>query len=76
MDDLREDGNTSPHRSSTPEDSELVDRIKSGNTAAFEQLFLAYYPALVQFALRYAPDRSVAQDIVQDVFCIPMGKKS
>lgn len=68
MDDFHQDGSIFPQSSSAPGDSELLELIKTGNTAAFEQLFLAYYPALVQFALRYAKDRSSAQDIVQDVF--------
>lgn len=68
MDDFQEDGTTLSDHSRMLSDLELVELLKRGDSSAFEQLFLSYYSALVQFALRYARDRAAAQDIVQDVF--------
>lgn len=68
MDDFQEDGKSLSDHSRIRSDLELVELLKAGDPSAFEQLFLSYYSALVQFALRYAQDRAAAQDIVQDVF--------
>jgi RNA polymerase sigma-70 factor, ECF subfamily len=38
------------------------------SSAAFDELFLAHYAGLCQFALRLTGSRMVAEDIVQDLF--------
>ncbi|MGV3709909.1 MAG: RNA polymerase sigma-70 factor [Gemmatimonas sp.] len=43
-------------------------RVRDGDAHAFEQLFRATHPALVQFATRYAGDHARAEELVQDVF--------
>lgn len=44
------------------------DRIRSGDRAAFEQLFKAHYRPLCAFAMQYVKDTDGAQDLVQDLF--------
>jgi RNA polymerase sigma-70 factor, ECF subfamily len=48
--------------------SGVLAQIRSGDSAAFEQLFHDTYPALVAFAERYAGDRARAEELVQDLF--------
>ncbi|MFR8081452.1 MAG: sigma factor [Odoribacter splanchnicus] len=35
-----------------------------------QDLFVEYYPALKSFAVRYVGAAEVAEDLVQDVFCV------
>jgi RNA polymerase sigma-70 factor (ECF subfamily) len=46
----------------------LVARIRAGDAAAFETMFVAYYQTLYAFAYRYLGAREPAEDVVQDVF--------
>ena len=46
----------------------LLAQIRSGDAAAFEQLFHDTYPALVPFAARYVGDKARAEELVQDLF--------
>jgi RNA polymerase sigma-70 factor (ECF subfamily) len=48
-------------------DAALVERIRAGDTAAFEQLFEAYYGLLCNFALPYVESPDAAEDLVQEV---------
>jgi RNA polymerase sigma-70 factor (ECF subfamily) len=48
-------------------DAALVARIRAGDTAAFEQLFEAYYSLLCNFALPYVESPDAAEDLVQEV---------
>lgn len=57
----------SPHR--LPHHGpEWVERIRSGNEAAFEALFRALAPGLCVLAARYVGSSQVAEEIVQDLF--------
>jgi RNA polymerase sigma-70 factor (ECF subfamily) len=47
---------------------ELIEKIRSGDRNSFQVMFLKYYPKLYRFALRYIPESSIAEDIVQDLF--------
>jgi RNA polymerase sigma-70 factor, ECF subfamily len=47
---------------------EWIERIRSGDEAAFEALFRALAPGLVGLVARYVGSRSVAEEIVQDLF--------
>lgn len=55
----------SPHKqiASLP-DSELIERIKNGNTAAFELLFSIYYAKLCRYAMGLLTDKVEAEDVV------------
>ncbi len=47
---------------------ELDDRIRRGDSAAFETLFRTHYDALCAFAIRYSESSAIAEELVQDVF--------
>ena len=36
----------------------------------FRNLFIDYYPSLISFALYYVGDKTIAEDLVQEVFVI------
>ncbi len=46
----------------------LIERIRCGEEAAFEQVFRTYFQVLADFAWRQTGEREVAEEIVQDVF--------
>ena len=47
---------------------ELISSIKSGDSAAFRELFLTYCQPLIRFANRFINDVTLAEDIVQEVY--------
>jgi RNA polymerase sigma-70 factor (ECF subfamily) len=47
---------------------EWIERIRSGDQAAFEALFRALAPGLCSLVTRYVKSRHVAEEIVQDLF--------
>ncbi len=49
-------------------DTTLIDKLKLGDKAAFDELFRAHYKYLVVIAHKYLHDKDGARDIVQDVF--------
>jgi len=48
-------------------DSELLERLRAGDSDAFDTIFRTWYPALVRQAERMLRDRAVAEEIAQDV---------
>lgn len=50
------------------DDKLLFDRIRSGDTKAFEFAFRKFAPRLEAFARKYTTDTEEAEDIVQDAF--------
>ena len=48
--------------------SEWLARVREGDERAFETLFRAFAPGLVAFVARYVDSRSVAEELVQDLF--------
>ena len=49
-------------------ESNFIEKLKQGDTAAFSALFLAYYQDLVHFACRLTSNKDVAEEIVQEAF--------
>jgi RNA polymerase sigma-70 factor (ECF subfamily) len=49
-------------------DAHWVESVRRGDSTAFEALFLTYYERLVRFVYGYVKTRSVAEEVVQDVF--------
>jgi RNA polymerase sigma-70 factor (ECF subfamily) len=47
---------------------EWIERIRSGDEAAFETLFRALAPGLCALVTRYVKSRQVAEELVQDLF--------
>jgi RNA polymerase sigma-70 factor (ECF subfamily) len=57
-------------RSPAAADRELVDRMRSGDPAAFDELAETHLPALYRFASRRLDgDRELVKDIVQSTLC-------
>jgi RNA polymerase sigma-70 factor (ECF subfamily) len=48
-------------------DSELLERLRRGDTSAFDTIFRTWYGPLVGTAERMLRDRAVAEELVQDV---------
>ncbi|MBL7111313.1 MAG: RNA polymerase sigma-70 factor [Bacteroidales bacterium] len=46
----------------------LIEKFKTGDMVAFEQLFRKYYNELCGYAYQYFSDRDTVEDIVQDLF--------
>jgi len=46
----------------------LIERVKSGDVNAFDELFNAYSQKLYGFALRYLKSEADAEEVVQDLF--------
>lgn len=46
----------------------LVEKLRSGDKAAFTILFRKYYNDLVSFSFAYTRDTEVSEEIIQDVF--------
>lgn len=44
----------------------IVDQIKSGNVAAFKELFNDYFPILCCFAQRFISDDELCKDVAQE----------
>lgn len=53
---------------SETDDRLLFEKIRSGDTRAFEQVFRKYAPRLEAFARKYTSDAREAEDMVQNVF--------
>ncbi len=49
-------------------DIELINRAKSGNDSAFEELIYRYDKTVLGIALRYTGNRDEAKDLYQEVF--------
>jgi len=49
------------------DDRDLLERLKSGDQAAFDTVFRAHYAHLVAFAQGMLRDRSAAEDVAQEV---------
>ena len=49
------------------DDRELLNRLKSGDQAAFDSIFRTHYAHCVRFAQGLLRDRSTAEDVAQEV---------
>ncbi|MCW3787236.1 RNA polymerase sigma-70 factor [Plebeiibacterium sediminum] len=49
------------------DDKDLLNKLSSGDEAAFEQIFILYYQPLVVFANKLVYDMDMARDLVQGV---------
>lgn len=50
-------------------DALYIKGLREGDRVVFEQIFREYYPQLCNYARRYIPDKSTAEEVVQDFFC-------
>jgi RNA polymerase sigma-70 factor (ECF subfamily) len=58
------------------EEANLVARVRVGDEAAFESLYLAHHNELWRFAYTYVRSRDVAEELVQDVFLAIWGTRA
>jgi RNA polymerase sigma-70 factor, ECF subfamily len=63
----KEDRAPRPRSDESPERA-LVEGVRTGDVAAFETLFRAYWDALYRFAFRYLRSTDEAEEVVQSVF--------
>ena len=49
------------------EDRELVERVRGGNEAAYDEVFRTWYPTLVRVAAALVKDSDAAEEVAQDV---------
>jgi RNA polymerase sigma-70 factor, ECF subfamily len=50
------------------DEAQLLQALRAGDEAAFEQLVLMYHTALLRVAQIWVPSRSVAEEVVQDTW--------
>ena len=50
-------------------DALYIKGLREGDRVVFEKIFREYYPLLCNHARRYIPDKSTAEEVVQDFFC-------
>ena len=55
-----------------PDDSELVPRLRSGDSEAFRSLVTTYHPKMIRVAQTYVRSRAVAEEVVQDTWVAVM----
>ncbi len=49
------------------DEASLIERLRGGDTDAFERIFLAYYPSLVRYCQAMLREEAAASDVAQDV---------
>jgi RNA polymerase sigma-70 factor (ECF subfamily) len=52
----------------TAADRRLLERLRAGDEAAFEELVAQYSGSLLRVALMYVPSRAVAEEVVQETW--------
>lgn len=49
------------------EDRELLEKVRAGNEAAYDEVFRSWYPTLVRVAAALVKDSDAAEEVAQDV---------
>ncbi|MCX7958390.1 MAG: sigma-70 family RNA polymerase sigma factor [Deltaproteobacteria bacterium] len=49
-------------------DRELIQMFSDGDRRAFDEFYKRYYMSLMRFIMAYCGNRSLAEDVVQDIF--------
>ena len=49
-------------------DSQIIEKLKKGDSSAYKELFDCYYMPLSVYALKYCDSFQLAEDIVQELF--------
>jgi RNA polymerase sigma-70 factor (ECF subfamily) len=50
------------------DDEDLVQRLRSGDESAFDEVVNAYHPSMVRLAQTFVPNRAVAEEVAQDTW--------
>lgn len=64
--DVRDD--TDKPKYQETDDRELIRLFSSGDRRAFDEFYKRYYSGLMRFVMSYCSDKSLAEDVVQDIF--------
>jgi RNA polymerase sigma-70 factor (family 1) len=56
-------------------DAELMQLIKLGDHQAFTAIYIRYWKALLAIAFNYTKDKSIAEEVVQDLFISVWNRK-
>ncbi len=48
--------------------TDIVERIRTGDEAAFEAAFREHYAALLRYAMRFLKEQAASEEVVQDTF--------
>jgi RNA polymerase sigma-70 factor, ECF subfamily len=66
---LRLDGEGRPNGTATPaDDLSLVEALRRGDEAAFVALVDCYHASMLRVAMLYVPNRTLAEDVVQEAW--------
>src|SRR5438552_2285667 len=57
-----------PEVGAQPGEMQLVEALRRGDEAAFESLIEQYHTSLVNLAMLYVPNRSVAEEVAQETW--------
>ena len=49
-------------------ENQWIEKIRTGDAIAYEALFRTYYPRLCRFVLKMVQSKSIAEEIVQEIF--------
>ncbi|MEU3937824.1 sigma-70 family RNA polymerase sigma factor [Streptomyces sp. NPDC029044] len=66
--DRREDGVLPPPRALPPSDADLIDRMRSGDDTAYEELYRRHAQAVRRYARTCCRDAHTADDLTAEVF--------
>ncbi|MER7895007.1 sigma-70 family RNA polymerase sigma factor [Streptomyces sp. NPDC096046] len=66
--DRREDGVLPPPRAQPPSDADLIDRMRSGDDTAYEELYRRHAQAVRRYARTCCRDAHTADDLTAEVF--------
>lgn len=50
------------------EDDDSYSYLLDNNESTFRDMFMSYYPALCHYADSFLMDKTIAEDVVEDVF--------
>lgn len=56
-------------------ETEILQEIRAGNQAVFEQVFHTHYAALCRFSMQYLSDPEEAREVVQELFLVLWEKR-
>ncbi len=66
MKDLKDEKSQRDYRKA--QDKELIRMLIDGDRRAFDEFYKRYYPNLMRFVMSYCQNRTLAEDVIQDVF--------
>jgi len=68
--------NVQPESALSPDDRDLIDAVRQGDTRRFAVWYDLWYEPAWRFARRFVDDDAAAHDVVQDVFLAIWGRRA